>query len=74
MELESELESVKFCQFQLWPKVAGYHSSTDNDFIFQLMSGGVEIKLKHHLVIRFCLIKGIRDNFGARLEKNPCYH
>ena len=27
--------------------------------------GSVEIKLKRHLVIDFCLIRGIRGNFGV---------
>ena len=32
LESELEVESVKFCQLQLWPRVTEYESSTDNDF------------------------------------------
>ena len=70
---ESELESVIF-----WPRVAGYHPSTDGDFGPTVMnpfgdfgrqeekeSGSVEIKLKHHLVIEFGLKRGVGDSFRA---------
>ena len=69
-ESESELESVKFGRHRLWPGVAVYHPSTDDDFGRAVIhpyenierqeekeSGSVQIKPKRHLVIEFRLIK-----------------
>ena len=69
-ESESELESVKFGRLRLRPGVAGYHSSTDDEFggtvshppeIIERQeekeNSSVQIKLKRHLVMEFRLIK-----------------
>ena len=74
LESESELESVKFCRLLLRPGLAGYDPSTGNDFgqmvIIRIRlenierqeekdNGGVEMKLKRHLMIGIRLIKSI---------------
>ena len=66
----------KICRPRFWPGVAGYHPSTVADFGRTVVyrrenierqeekeSGCVEIKLKRHLVMRFSLMKGFRDDF-----------
>ena len=66
LESQSELDSVSLCRLRRWPGVAGYHLSTDSDFLAGRLviylpenidrreegeSGRVEMKLKRHLVI-----------------------